>query len=398
MGLFILLLLALAGLTLYLAKLRHTALTVSLLSIPEKEGEGQLATVSVIIPAYNEADNIEGCVTSVLNSTSLSPETLEVWVVDDQSSDDTLEIVQSLQSRLQDPRLHLLPGAPRPENEVWMGKNWACCQGAEKAKGAFLLFLDADVRLKPGAIEAVIPLVAREKTDLFTCSPQIRCECLAEWLVQPLMAGMLAVGFDFQEVSDPNSPTAFAVGQFMLFSRTAYDQLGGHRAVANQVVEDVELARQVKGKGMKLTYAPGNHLATVRMYPSLAALWEGWTKNWHLGSRRNLSLTLQSAAIVFLVCTVPWIGLGFAGIKIAMGGGTILDFLVGGTALIAIALQYWLRRIIAQITGISTRYWWLMGVGGGLASAIAIASIIKTETGWGWTWRGRALKLPPGVG
>jgi hypothetical protein len=63
-------------------------------------------------------------------------------------------------------------------------------------------------------------------------------------------------------------------------------------------------------------------------------------------------------------------------------------------ALVAIGLQYDLRRSIERVTAMPPRYWWLTGVGGVLVAAIAIVSIIKTETGWGWTWRGRALQLP----
>jgi cellulose synthase/poly-beta-1,6-N-acetylglucosamine synthase-like glycosyltransferase len=109
-------------------------------------------SVAVIIPAYNEAENIADCVVSVLQSQGLNPAQLTVWVVDDQSTDGTAEIVRSLQSIHS--HLHLLQGQPRPANEQWSGKNWACTQAVKAIEALtsrpdYLLFLDADVRLQP---------------------------------------------------------------------------------------------------------------------------------------------------------------------------------------------------------------------------------------------------------
>ncbi|WP_416666377.1 glycosyltransferase [Egbenema bharatensis] len=89
-------------------------------------------TTAIIIPAYNEAENIEECVTSVLEST-VAADCLQVWVVDDQSTDDTATIVQLLQSTRNDPRLHLLMGQPRPDGEIWVGKSWPVCRELRKS-------------------------------------------------------------------------------------------------------------------------------------------------------------------------------------------------------------------------------------------------------------------------
>ncbi|HEY9896191.1 MAG TPA: glycosyltransferase family 2 protein [Candidatus Sericytochromatia bacterium] len=392
---------ALIGVVTYSARLRRIAetaprLTIALdpASIVPPDDSATVSTVSVIIPAYNEAENIEACVRSVLENTTLSTEQLDVWVVDDQSSDATLTIVQTLQQTLNDRRLRVLVGKPRPENEIWSGKNWACVQAATQATGEFLLFLDADVRLKPGAIVAAVKTVQKKQVDLLTLCPEIVCGCLAEWLVQPWMMSLLIAGFDFNEVNDPDAEAAFAAGMFMLFRRTAYERLGGHQAVADQAVEDVELARRTKQKGLKLYYAAGAELASVRMYRSLAAVWEGWTKNWHLGSRRQLSTSLFSATIMVWVCVLPWLALVATLYQSGTIGFSLVNVLTLVLALVAIGLQYDLRRSIERVTAMPPRYWWLTGVGGVLVAAIAIISIIKTETGWGWTWRGRALQLP----
>ena len=352
----------------------------------------EATTTSVIVPAYNEAENIQDCLASILDSTALSSEQLEVWVVDDQSTDETLAIAHSLQQQRHDPRLKVLAGQPKPAGEAWVGKNWACTQAAEQANGEFLLFLDADVRLKPGAIETTTHAAQQEQIDLLSCGPAIICGCLAEWLVQPLIISTILVGFNFQAVNDPKTETAFAAGPFMFFRRSAYEKMGGHRAVANEVVEDVELARRVKSSGLKLRYVLGSELAAVQMYRSWSALWEGWTKNLYVGSGRNLGAMLSFIALILLVCTVPWLVLLVALVKFFLVGLSLWE---GGTialSIVTIGLQYDVRRRGAIVSQIQLRYWWLTGLGGVLVGAIALGSIIKTETGWGWTWRGRSLK------
>ncbi len=365
----------------------------------------QFPKVSVIVPAYNEAENIRDCAIAILESTRLSVDNLEVLIVDDRSTDDTLAIAQTLQQQLNDPRLKILAGQARPANQYWAGKNWACAEAVQVATGDFLLFIDADVRLKPGAIETAIETVQTEKIDLLTCMPALVCECFAEWLVQPLMFNHLAVCFDFTAVNDPTTESAFAAGPFMLFRRSAYDKIGGHEAVASEIVEDVELARRIKRAGLKLGLYAGSNLAFVRMYRSWSALWEGWTKNLYLGANRSWGMMIYMAAIMLFLYPVPWLALG---ILLANGEVAniftnyqlpITDYQLPVTLLtICLAVtviwqQYTLRDLGAQISDCPTKYWWLGGLGGILIAAIAIGSAIKTETGWGWTWRGRALQI-----
>jgi len=367
---------------------------------------GLFPKVSVIVPAYNEAENIRDCAIAILESTALSVDNLEVLIVDDRSTDDTLALAQTLQQQLNDPRLKILAGQARPANEYWAGKNWACAQAVQVATGDFLLFIDADVRLKPGAIETAIATAETEKIDLFTCMPALVCECFAEWLVQPLMFNHLAVCFDFTAVNDvAKTDSAFAGGPFMLFRRSAYEKIGGHEAVAGEIVEDVELARRIKRASLKLGLYSGANLASVRMYRSWSALWEGWTKNLYLGAKRSWGMMVYMAAIMFFLYPMPWLALG-----ILLANGEIANIITNHQlaisnyqfpiTLLTICLSaiviwqhYTLRHLGAQISDCPTKYWWLGGLGGTLIAAIAIGSAIKTETGWGWTWRGRALQI-----
>jgi cellulose synthase/poly-beta-1,6-N-acetylglucosamine synthase-like glycosyltransferase len=348
--------------------------------------------ISVIIPAYNETDNIQDCVMSILSNTNLTSDQIELCVVDDQSTDDTLVILNKLKEELNDSRLKILQGLPRPSQQLWKGKNWACVQAAESADGDFLLFIDADVRLKHGAIETVIQLAKSENVDLLNCVPALICGSLSEWLVQPLMFINLVVSLNSSVVKNPRTKTAFAFGSFMLFSRSSYKHIGGHRAVASEVAEDVALARLIKHNGLKLKYALGANLAEIRMYRTWAALWEGWTKVLYSGSQRSWVLMVSLALVMLNIYSVPWLILIIVAIKDILIGLQTVDFIAICLAVIAILLQYNLRLIAARAFYSSTKYWWLHSLGGVVVAIIAVTSIIKTETGWGWTWRGRSLK------
>jgi cellulose synthase/poly-beta-1,6-N-acetylglucosamine synthase-like glycosyltransferase len=350
-------------------------------------------SIDVVIPAYNEAFNIRDCLLSVLGSSKLPNSRLTVWLVDDQSTDQTLEIGRHLQHELNDSRFQILQGQSRPESEQWTGKNWACFQGAQQATSDYLLFLDADVRLQTGALEAALDQAEHVQADLLSCCPRIICGCWAEWLVQPILVSQILAALDFTQVNTRNTKDVFAAGPFMLFRRSAYEQIGGHRSVASYVVEDVELGRRIKQMGLTLWLTLGPEFVSVRMYRSGSALWEGWTKNLYEGVERNWQILFMFSLTMLVNYTLPWVGLIVLLTKMGRDGDLVgLEMIALWLALGGIWVQYVLRRASAQINQVSSRYWWLSGLGGLAIAGIALGSIIKTETGWGWTWRGRSLK------
>jgi len=365
--------------------------TLGSTSQSKNQFEQRFPKVSVIIPAYNEEVNVQDCATSVLNSTKLPSENLEVWIVDDQSTDNTLSLAKDLQLELKDPRLKVLAGKPRPANQTWIGKNWACAQCAEQATGDFLLFIDADVRLKPRAIETIVQAAEEEQIDLLTCMPVILCKCFAEWLAQPLIINILFFSFDFAAVNDPKTKIAFGIGPFMFFRRSAYEQIGGHRAVGSQVLEDSELARRIKQSGLKLKAVSAPELSAARMYRSLTGLWEGWTKNMYLLAERNFWRILSLAFTMLFGYTVPWLALIVIPSKLLIASPTLFDLVALCLIIVAIYFQHESYKLGKQAYDGSTRYWWLSSIGGAFVAMIALTSVIKTKTGWGWTWRGRLL-------
>ena len=378
---------AMVAISIFHRRLQASLATAPRLPLLETAPE-TLPTVSLIIPAYNESVNITECLDAALASHLPQPEQLQVIVADDESTDDTAALAAAV--ALTDQRLEVITVPSRPTEIPWRGKNWACVNAVEKATGEYLLFIDADVRLEPDAIATAITDCQTQQADLLSCGPGIICGCLAEWLVQPVMMSCIAVGFNFEAVNDPkDTSTAFAAGPFMLFRLSAFERIGGHRAVATETVEDAELAKRIKQSGLKLRYLLSTELIQVRMYRSFAALWEGWTKNYYEGGGRNLGGTLYSAFALSLIFVMPWLGLavGLWGVAHSSSGW----WLVSGLGIISVGLQVYMRWAAQRVFNQPFRYWWLGWLSGGIVVAIALTSIIKTETGWGWTWRGRSL-------
>lgn len=234
-----------------------------------------LPLISILIPARNEANNIVTCVESLLTQNYPS---IEIIVLDDQSEDDTGRLVTEIAQR--DPRVQLIRGTALPVG--WMGKCWACHQLYQVSKGEYLLFTDADTRFAPQAITAAINYTISTQADLLSLLPRQLAEVASVKLMIPLLYFILYTllpGALLQRSSDPS--ISAAIGQFLLFRRDSYKLIGGHQALANSIVEDLDFARAIKKAKLKLVLADGNRLLQCRMYNSLAEVWSGFTKNFY---------------------------------------------------------------------------------------------------------------------
>ena len=351
-------------------------------------------SLSVVIPAFDEEQNIEGCLTHVLMSERPCSR-WEVIVVDDQSSDNTVKIAEQAivtVAGADQPDATVLQAGPRPKGERWVGKNWGCCQAMEQVNSEWVLFIDADVTLAPDAIRRALHQSINENADLFSLAPRLTCGCLAEWMVQPIMASLLGLGFPILEANDPASTVAFAAGPFMLFRRDSYNAIGGHRALAGEVVEDLALARRIKEAGFRLRYVLGIDAVDLQMYANLQALWEGWSKNWFLGLDRSISKSLGAGGVVLLMFTLPWLLLPASLTMACLSSqDQILWLSDAGLGLIAILMQLSVRLWTRARFSVPLRHWWLMGLGGMIIGLIAPTSVWKSLTGRGWTWKGRSL-------
>jgi chlorobactene glucosyltransferase len=345
--------------------------------------------VSVLVPARNEKLNIERCVRSLL---AQDWPNLEILVLDDRSDDGTGALARACGEKVR-----VLEGAELPAG--WVGKNWACHQLAQQARGAWLLFTDADTEHAPGTVSAAVALAEQVRADLLSAWPRLLTVGLAEKLVLPLIVFFGMAIYPHALLSwlqrhpwlaarlpaRARRALGAANGQFLLFRRACYERIGGHAALRDHLVEDLALGRAVAARmheGLRLVNCEALRFSQVRMYRSLGEVWEGFTKNSRAAFEdRPLGMFLfgSTQALLFL-----W---PFAALGLALGSEAIV--------LAQVAIIYLIRAVLT----VRFRTSWLGVVlhpfGLVLTLAIGLNSALRSTRG-GVTWKGRRYTLSSG--
>lgn len=332
-------------------------------------GDGE--SLSVIIPARNEAQRLPALLRSLQQQT-VSPR--EVIVVDDESTDDTVAIACAAGATV-------LGGQPLPEG--WNGKAWACWQGAAASGGESLLFLDADTWLEPDGLDTLLQLHATHGGLISVQPYHVTCrpyEQLSAFFNIVLMAAMGA----FTPLGARLRPGG-AFGPCMLCSREDYNRAGGHRAVRAEVLEDIPLGKQFLRSGLSVWCEAGRGIISFRMYPGgLAELVEGWSKGMGYGA--------ASVRPLFTVLTAAWITGCFAAFiepikSLVVQGGLPL----GATAALYVVYALEVAAILHQIGRFA---WWAPVVYPVLLIAFAllmVRSAVLTFVLRRVRWKGRTI-------
>jgi chlorobactene glucosyltransferase len=315
---------------------------------PAPSGEGGGPLVSVIIPARNEARNIERCVRSIVAATYPA---IEVIVVDDRSTDGTGDLVERLGVRL-------VRGTELPPG--WFGKQWALVQGYRVARGELLLFADADTKHEPELIARAVAALTTERVDLFSLVPRQEMVTFWERLIQPhvFLALQTRVG-DLRRVNRTRIEwDAIANGQFVLVTRSSYERIGTHETVRNSVADDVMLAQTYVREGFDIFLAHAPTYMSTRMYGSLKEIVEGWSKNLALGAplmappvrwiRTLLPYLMWVPALVWVGPPLAWAAFGwdFAAIATVASLITWIGIYAGERGPVQYALLYPLGAVM----------------------------------------------------
>ena len=229
--------------------------------------------VSILIPARNEAQNIEECVYSVLNQDYSS---YEVIVLDDESQDATPELLKRLSEG--NSKLTVLSGQPLPPGLV--GKNWACFQLSQAAQGDLILFVDADTRHHPSMLAEAVSTLITMQADLLSGLPRQELITWGERLILPVLPWAILSFFPIRLLQHLHfSFLSIAVGQFILCKRIAYLQIGGHASIRSSVIDDIALARLFKKNGLKWEFVNLMGRVNCRMYQNFREVIDGLSKN-----------------------------------------------------------------------------------------------------------------------
>lgn len=261
--------------------------------------------LTVIIPARNEEASIGECLDSLVSQSESFfklGENWEILVVDDGSTDKTKELAES--------KSGVTVLKTKPPVSGWTGKNNAIWTAVKAARGRWLLFTDADTVHQPGNLRRAIHEATKYKAGLLSYSPRQLITGLAQTTVMPLIFCELALSYPPAKVSDPANRLAAANGQFMLFTREAYERIGGHAAVAREILEDVALARTVKKRGLGLRFRYAPDALSTRMYRTTDQMIEGWSKNLDLlfGNCRTLAcVRTLDFLLLFGLPVLSWI-------------------------------------------------------------------------------------------
>jgi glycosyltransferase involved in cell wall biosynthesis len=276
-------------------------------SHPATLPHASIPEASIIVPARNEEASLGDCLQSLIAQAGVP---FEIIVVDDASTDRTREIAQSFAGvRVICPGpLPMLGATKEATGKTWTGKNNALVAGAKHARAPWLLFTDADTVHLPGSLARALEEAKSERTDLLSYSPEQVVVTFSERAVMPVIFAELAAQYPPHRVREKNSGMAAANGQYILVRRAAYDAVGGHAAVATEILEDVALARLFRNAGLRIFFRYGGDAVRTRMYRNWQQLREGWTKNLALLFPRSEFLAFQSLLWWF----AAWLALGVA--------------------------------------------------------------------------------------
>lgn len=240
---------------------------------PAQDKESPRSRVSIVIPARNEERIVGKTIDAALRQDY--PD-FEVIVVDDDSEDGTgTEIAR----RTTDPRLVALRARPLPPG--WLGKPNALASGAARATGEWILFMDADVELRPRALRDAVAACERHGWDQLALVPHFERQGFWEEILMPVVPIAAFVYLPSFLSLVPGTKLAAGAGAFGLVRREAYEAIGGHDRIKSSVVDDLRLAMELKRAGYVGRARFGVHLLRLRMYHGLSEIVEGFTKNAH---------------------------------------------------------------------------------------------------------------------
>lgn len=342
--------------------------------LPEAVGAiSEVPSISVIIPARNEERNLPLLLKDLLEQTIPIH---EIICVDDESEDSTAQIAL-------DHGVRLLRPSGRPDG--WIGKSWACQNGANAATGSILLFLDADVRLGPDGIKELLSAYLKVGC---TVSVQPYHKTIRMYEQFSMMFNMVQIAANGTALPKPRNIGLY--GPVILIPQTVYRKAGGHERIRSSIVDDMALGEQIAGEGETFKLYVGNPEVSFRMYGGgLKSLLEGWIKNIATGATKT---PLPLFVMVFLWIT-SLLSVPVQIIKYAIQGRESLLILYAVLYVVWVFILLFLTRRIGHFKVLASVFYpVLMIVLTGVFSVSAYKKLFGREV----TWKGRSIRAKEG--
>ncbi len=338
--------------------------------------------VSILIPARNEERNIGNCLESLC---ALDYPNFEVILIDDRSTDNTAAIVEDFARK--DARIRLLRNEKLQEG--WTGKNYALFAGQAQARGQWLLFSDADTIHSPESLSQSLQFAQDKGLDMVTLLPNLIGESFWEKLLQPIAGATLMISFPLHKSNNPDSPVAFANGQYILIKRDLYDRIGRHEALKGFFLEDIAMAKAVKAHGAPMMVVPSPTLYQTRMYKDFREIWHGWSRIYYYIFEKHFLRLLANIVAIFAVSLLPVLVL-IALLCMWLINGMLSEYAI---SLLGIAVAQILVMRLAvfryyKLSGCNPYYSILNPIGCLIVMGILTDSILKIFSKKGMTWRG----------
>ena len=325
-----------------------------------------LPAVSVLIPARNEESNIAEATAAILASKNVE---LELIVLDDNSTDRTPDILRDMA----DPRMRVVNGIPLPAG--WSGKQHACATLATHARYDLMVFVDADVRLAPDALNRMAGFMERRALGLASGFPRQVTRSWAEVLLLPLIHFLLMGYLPMAQMARSEAPGLGAgCGQLFIAEKRAYTLAGGHGAIRASLHDGITLPRAFRRAGFMTGLFDATDIATCRMYSDAAQVWEGLTKNATEGMAKPFALPLWTVIL--------------AGGQIAPA--VLMLVSPSGIAALALACGSGLRLVLAWRFKQSWLSALLHPVGVAALLVVQWSALLRAASGRPATWRGRS--------
>ncbi len=282
--------------------------------------------ISVLVPARNEEKNIRKCLESLQKQDYPN---FEIIVLDDNSTDNTTAIVNVLAAK--DERIQLYFGEPLPDD--WAGKPYACYQLAQKAKGSWLLFVDADTISTPHMLRSTLALATELNTSLLSGFPRQLADTFGAKIIIPVFYFLLLGWTPLWLLHNTKKPKpSIAIGQFFLFTREAYWRIGGHKAVKSKIVEDLWMGMEIARHGGRHIAVDLSPVVSCNMYHDIGDAWSGLGKSiYSIAAIAPLGL-IALVLLAYLVYIGPfywlWNGFFVGGEPLVWRGLVVLQIII----------------------------------------------------------------------